>query len=143
MQGYGELSGAGHGRRAFNVTRHDHHLETPRAAPHDGPDHRDGWDASTSGRLRNDLARFRAVQAARIAAMDDPRRRMERRGAAFVAPRTGTADRSGWLGAAGALVPVQLVANLTFAFGAFVASVLFWNTFGPSFVMALIDQPGP
>ncbi|MXW85604.1 MAG: hypothetical protein F4103_16650 [Boseongicola sp. SB0673_bin_14] len=143
MQGYGELSGAGEGRRVVNVTRHDHHLETPRVAPRDGRDDRDGWDAGASARLRDDLERFRAVQAARIAAPDDPGRRMERRGAAFAAPRPGVEDRPRWLGAAGALVPVQLVFNLAFAFGAFVASVMFWNTFGPSFVLALIGQPGP
>ncbi len=144
MQSYGELSGAGEGRRVVNVTRHDHHLETPRAAPHDGPAaHRHHWDPRAAARLQRDLDRFRAVQAARIVAPDGPGRRMERRGAAFVAPRTGTEDRPGWLGAAGALIPVQLVVNLAFAFVAFIASVMFWNTFGPSFVLALIDQPGP
>ena len=42
-----------------------------------------------------------------------------------------------------ALVPMQLVINVAFPVGAFAASVMFWNTFGPSFVLALIGQPGP
>ncbi|MYH50284.1 MAG: hypothetical protein F4151_12340 [Gammaproteobacteria bacterium] len=61
MQGFGGFSDATAGRRCVNNVNNRETGDTPRSAPRDGPDDRDGWDAGASARLRDDLARFRAV----------------------------------------------------------------------------------
>ena len=143
MQGFGRFSDGADGRRAVSPLTHHHH-ETPRAAPRDGPTDRDGWDAKASGRLRKDLAAFRAVQVERIAAQaDTPPGRPGRREAKIAVPRSGTAERIEWTGVLIALVPTRLLLELAFPFGAAAALVMFWSTFGPSFVAAFMNQPIP
>ena len=143
MQNFGRISdGANHRRAIDPVTRHHH--ETPGATRRAGPEDRDGWDAKASGTLRKDLSAFRAAQIERLAARDDaPPRRPGRRGATHVANLSGVAGRIELADALFALVPTRLLLELAFPAGAAAALVMFWSTFGPSFVAALMNQPVP
>ena len=143
MHGFGRFSDGADGRRAVSPLTHHHH-ETPKASPRDNPADRDGWDAVASGRLRKDLAAFRAVQVDRIATRADaPPGRPGRREAKIAVLRPSAAECIEWTGALIALVPTRLILELAFPFGAAVALVMFWSTFGPSFVAAFMNQPVP
>ena len=143
MQDSGRFSGGADLRRAVNSIRKNPHEMLATALRAD-PAFRDSRDARTLGRLRTDLAAFRADQARRLAVRDEaPVRRRERRGAAFADPRAAAADRFGWLGVLPGRLPVQLITELALSCGLAAALVMFANTFGASFVAAIVGQPVP
>ena len=112
--------------------------------PRDGAAERDRWDAEVSGRLRNDLAAFHAIQVERLAAREDvPPGCPGQQGAKCAVPLPGAASRIEWTDILIALVPTSLLLELMIPFGAAAALVLFWNAFGPSFVAALMNPPVP
>lgn len=140
MQDSGRFSGGADLRRAVNALRKNPHEMLATALRAD-PAFR---DARTLGRLRTDLAAFRADQARRLAVRDEaPVRRRERRSAAFADPRAAAADRFGWLGVLPGRLPVQLITELALSCGLAAALVMFANTFGASFVAAIVGQPVP
>ena len=141
MQDSGRLSGGAELRRAVNAIRDNPHDKLAEALRADATV-RHIRDARTLGRLRSDLAAFRADQARRLAAPDEAAAGRQRRCAAFVDPRAATAGH-GWQESLSARIPMRLLAELALSGGLFVALVMFWNTFGPSFVAALADQPVP
>ena len=142
MQDSGRLSGGADLRRAVNAIRDNPHDMLAEALRADDTV-RHIRDARTLGRLRSDLAAFRADQARRLAAPDEASAaRHERRGATFADPRAVAAGH-GWQESLSARIPMRLLAELALSGGLFVALVMFWNTFGPSFVAALADQPVP
>ncbi len=142
MQDSGRLSGGADLRRAVNAIRDNPHDKLAEALRADATV-RDIRDARTLGRLGSDLAAFRADQARRLAAPDETSAaRHERRGATFADPRASAAGH-GWQESLSARIPMRFLAELALSGGLAVALVMFWNTFGPSFVAALADQPVP
>ncbi|MXX91064.1 MAG: hypothetical protein F4213_15275 [Boseongicola sp. SB0677_bin_26] len=141
MQDFGRLSDGVEESLADNATRHDLHefpeiaLRADVTAP---DDRRDG----TFGKLRDDLAAFRADQVDRLASRNGvTAEHRERQGAEFAGSRAGTADRLDWQDTPIALVPIQLLLELAVSFGIAAGLVMFWSTFGPAIVTALADQP--
>ncbi len=140
MQDSGQPSGGADLRRAVNANRDNPHDMLAEALRADVTV-RHIRDARTLGRLRSDLAAFRADQARRLAAPDEAS--AARRGATFADPRATAAAGHGWQESLSARIPMRLLAELAFSGGLFVALVMFWNTFGPSFVATLADRPVP
>ena len=140
MQDSGRLSGGADLRRAVNAIRDNPHemLATALRADEAASDI---LDARTLGRLRRDMAAFRADQARRLAAPDEvPAARRERRAAAFADPRAAAADRLDWQDALLARLPMRPLAELALSCGLATALVMFWNTFGRAFVVAIGGQ---
>ena len=142
MQDSGRISGGADLRRAVNAIRDNPHDMLAEALRADAPV-REIRDARTLGRLGRDLAAFHADQARRLAAPDEASAaRHERRGATFADPRASAVGH-GWQDSLSARIPMRILAELALSGGLFVALVMFWNTFGPSFVAALADRPVP
>lgn len=143
MQDSGRFSGGADLRRAVNSIRKNPH-EMLAAALRADPAFRDSRDARTLGRLRTDLAAFRADQARRLAVRDEaPVRRRERRGAAPIGPCKAASGRFGRQRVLSVRFPVQFIAELAFSCGVVVALVMFANTFGASFVAAIAGPQVP
>ena len=141
MQDFGRFSEGVREPLADNATRHDFH-EVPTSAIRTDVTAPDSRHVSTFGRLREDLAEFRADQVKRLAARGgvtaDHR---ERQGGTFANPRTGSAGRFEWREIPTALVPMQLLLELAVSFGIAAGLIMFWSTFGPAIVAALVGQP--
>ena len=142
MQDFGRLSdGAGEEPLADNATRHDLH-EFPMMARRANVTVPDNRHASAFGKLRDDLAAFRADQVERLAVQGGATvENRERQGSAVVNPRTGTAGRFEWREIPIALVPMQLLLELAISFGIAAGLIMFWSTFGPAIVAAIVGQP--
>ena len=141
MQDFGRLSDGVEDSLADDATRHDLH-EFPtialRADVTVPGDRHDG----TFGRLRDDLAAFRADQVERLAIRNNVTAECrEQQGATLAKSRTETAGRLEWQDTPIALVPVQLILELAVSFGIAAGLIMFWSTFGPAIVAALAGQP--
>lgn len=143
MQGFARFSDGADGRRVVCVSNHDQ-LETRRVAPRDDLKDWDCWDSRASGKLRRNLAALRAVQLDHIVAPGDAAAKHRGRGdVVFAAAKTGVTNRIEWRTVLIARLPAQFVVDLAISFGSVAALVMFWNTFGPPFVTALMNQPVP
>lgn len=141
MQDFGRLSDGVEDSPAENATSHELH-EIPKIAHRADVTAPGGRKDGTFGKLRDDLAEFRADQVERLAARNSvPAESRERQGATFANSRTGTADRREWQDTPIALVPIQLLLELAVSFGIAVGLIMFWSTFGPAIVAALAGQP--
>ncbi len=141
MQDFGRLSDGAGEPLADNATGHDLH-EIPMVARRANVTVSDSRPASTFGKLRDDLAEFRADQVKRLSAgggaTADHR---ERQGGTVANPRPGTAGRFEWREFPIALVPMQLLLELAISFGIAAGLIMFWRIFGPAIVAAIVGQP--
>ncbi len=140
MQDTGRLSGGAEARRAANpirkISRH-----RPETALHADAAASDIPDVRTLGRLRRDMATFRADQVRRLAARDEASAgRRERQGVPFAGPRAIAASLHGRRGVPMPRIPVHLLAELALPCGLAAALFMFLNTFGSSYVAALAGQ---
>ncbi|MDE0521613.1 MAG: hypothetical protein OXH79_06615 [Boseongicola sp.] len=141
MQDFGRLSDGVEDPPADNWTRHNLH-GFPKVALRADVTVAEDKDDGTFGKLRDDLAAFRADQVERLAARNRvTAERGERLGAAFANSRTGTAGRPEWQDTPIALVPIQFLLELAVSFGIAAGLIMFWSTFGPAIVAALVGQP--
>ncbi|MDE0697086.1 MAG: hypothetical protein OXH76_14780 [Boseongicola sp.] len=141
MQEFGQLSDEVEDPLADKPTRHGLH-EFPKIAPRADVTAPDGRHNGTFGKLRDDLAAFRADQVERLASRNRvTAEHRERQGATFANFRTGTAGRLDWQDTPIALVPIQLLLELAVSFGIAAGLIMFWSTFGPAIVAALAGQP--
>lgn len=141
MQDFGRLSDGAGDSLADNATRQDLH-KVPMVALRASVMVADNRHASAFGKLRDDLAAFRADQVKRLAAGGgatvDHRKRQ---GGTVANPRPGTAGRFEWREIPIALVPMQLLLELAISFGIAAGLIMFWRTFGPAIVAAIAGQP--
>ncbi len=141
MQDFGRLSDGVEDPLADNATRHDLQ-EFPKIALCAGVTVAEDKHDGSFGKLRDDLAAFRADQVERIATRNRvTAERHERQGAAFANSRTETAGRLEWQDTPIALVPIQFLLELAVSFGIAAGLIMFWSTFGPAIVAALVGQP--
>ncbi|MYA87700.1 MAG: hypothetical protein F4X97_04485 [Boseongicola sp. SB0662_bin_57] len=141
MQDFGQLSDGVEVPLADNPTRHDLH-EFPTIALRAGVTAPDDRQDGTFGKLRDDLAAFRADQVNRLASRNRvTAEHRERQDARFANSRTGMAGRLDWQDTPIALVPIQFLLELVVSFGIAAGLIMFWSTFGPAIVAALVGQP--
>ncbi|MXY33277.1 MAG: hypothetical protein F4Y60_04130 [Boseongicola sp. SB0664_bin_43] len=141
MQDFGRHSEGVEDPFAGNATLNDLH-EIPTIALRADVTGSASGRGSMFGKLREDLAAFRADQVERLSAPVGGRAgRRERQGATLGSPRAGTADRLRWQDGPIALVPLQLLLEVAVAFGIAAGLIMFWSTFGPAIVAALAVQP--
>lgn len=141
MQDFGQLSDGVEDALVDNPTHHDLR-EFPTVALRADVTAPDDRHDGTFGKLRDDLAAFRADQVKRLASRNRVvAEHRERQGATFASSRTEAAGRVDWKDTPIALVPIQLLLEVAVSFGIAAGLIMFWSTFGPAIVAALVGQP--